>query len=250
MIKTRKGILVWASKDVGLQSLLHLIKINAPIDHVIVGTNNDFQILQLCEKKSIKAEVKSSKTYQNLLNDNSRWSWILSLWNPHIINKSLLDLADQTLNLHPGLLPICRGMDTAAWIIRKRLKAGVSLLEMDEGIDTGRIWAEKGTNYNFPIKGSDLLNILKEELICLFKAKWHDIYTGQIKPVSQIKSGTTFTRGKTEVDRVIDINKNLSAKDFLSWALAHDFYPLSSAEIVINDKCYKITVNLEEILSS
>ena len=75
-------------------------------------------------------------------NKGKRFKWLLNIWSPHILSQSFLSLADHRLNVHPALVPKCRGNDCAAWTIRNNYTPGVSLLEMDSGVDSGNVYVQ------------------------------------------------------------------------------------------------------------
>ncbi len=172
--------------------------------------------------------------------------WILSLWNPAILKSKFLDLGKNKLNLHPSLVPNCRGNDTAAWTIRKGLAAGVSLLDMNEGIDTGGVYTQKEVTYSLVESGKSLFEKLQLELISLFIDSWVDIYNGKIVPKPQKGSVTYHDRKQTNDDRIKKISKVMSLGEFITWVSGHDFSPAFTAEVIDNDKTYKITIDIEE----
>lgn len=65
---------------------------------------------------------------------------VLSVLYDRIIGKALIDGPARVLNLHLGKLPEYRGMRPINWALHKGdATAGVTLHEVDEGIDTGPI---------------------------------------------------------------------------------------------------------------
>jgi methionyl-tRNA formyltransferase len=67
---------------------------------------------------------------------------VLSVGYTRIIGRELIDSA-RVLNLHLGKLPEYRGMRPCNWALRNgETVAGVTLHEVDEGIDTGPIVAQ------------------------------------------------------------------------------------------------------------
>jgi methionyl-tRNA formyltransferase len=240
-------ILVFASKDVGRICLSHLIDEGYDIGLVVAGLADDQAILDLCKVKGIAARVAGPDTQADIVTSGKRWSWILSLWNPHLLSPALLALGEKTLNLHPAFLPHCRGNDTAAWIIRKQLPAGVTILEMDEGVDTGRIWAQREVAYEPMTKGRELFARLQQELIDLFVEKWADVHAGHVAPVAQSNGATNHTRRQTNQDRVVDLGDDHPFRTCIDWMLAHDFHPGTTAEVLRGGKRYKITLQLDEL---
>jgi methionyl-tRNA formyltransferase len=62
-------------------------------------------------------------------------------WWPHILRLPLLDNVARKaiLNLHPGLLPHCRGRDPSFWSIVERRPFGVTIHHVSEDIDASDI---------------------------------------------------------------------------------------------------------------
>lgn len=53
--------------------------------------------------------------------------------------SSFLPFSKGVMNMHPGLLPINRGLDTIKWAIIKRMPQGVSTHIIDDKIDCGQL---------------------------------------------------------------------------------------------------------------
>jgi len=93
-----------------------------------------------------------------------------------IIHSPLLEIPPHGfINLHGGLLPSYRGSSTSRWVLMNDERiAGISILQVDNGIDTGPILAQNkfDINDNFDIKDiiskqlklfpSMLLNVLEK----------------------------------------------------------------------------------------
>lgn len=76
---------------------------------------------------------------------------ILPVYSKYIIPKRIFSLPRLgCVNIHPAPLPYYRGISPTFWIqARGEKTAGVTLHEVDEGIDTGRIISQK----TFPARG-------------------------------------------------------------------------------------------------
>ena len=73
---------------------------------------------------------------------------VFLLWWPYIIKKEILDLASVGfVNMHPSMLPHCRGKDPYFWSIVKNAPFGLTIHFVDEGIDTGDILFQKQILY-------------------------------------------------------------------------------------------------------
>ncbi len=240
------GILVFAAKRVGKELFAYLVDIGAPLQRVVVATVADDDMLALATAEGVPAEVYSRDTQDRFISEGRRYWWLLNLWSPHILRAPLLALADHRLNVHPSLVPHCRGNDNAAWTIRKGLPAGVSLIEMGEEVDAGAVYAQREVPYGFPTTGKALHEQLRKEAVALFKASWPEIFAGHMAPRAQAGPATSYTRRATNRDRVLDAKTNESLEEFLRWALAHDFSPATTAEVVYQGRTYRLTVTLED----
>ncbi|MDB2603787.1 formyltransferase family protein, partial [Planktomarina temperata] len=68
----------------------------------------------------------------------------VSILGSQIFKKHLIEVLPIFMNLHSSLLPIHRGMLPSFWsMIRKDREVGVSLFQVDEGIDSGPIIMQK-----------------------------------------------------------------------------------------------------------
>jgi methionyl-tRNA formyltransferase len=65
------------------------------------------------------------------------------------------------MNLHASLLPLYRGAAPIQWaIVRGETETGISLMQMDEGLDTGPVYTER----RIPIDGADDAGSLARKL--------------------------------------------------------------------------------------
>ena len=241
-----KDILVFAAKQVGSELMRYLLDINAPVCRVIVGTSQDVQILERVRAEGIRAEIYSSRTQSQLVEENYRYEWLLNLWGPHILRPPVLALANHRLNTHPSLVPQCRGSDCAAWAIRKQLSTGVTLMEMREEVDVGEVYAQEEVQYTLEMQGRELHALLQQKLVVLFKKSWPSIFTGAVTPRSQSGPMSYYTRKQTNQDRVLDGAASATLEELIRWMLAHDFSPASTAEVRINGRTYKLSLTMEE----
>ena len=66
-------------------------------------------------------------------------------------------------------------------------------------------------------------------------------------PTPQVGEGSYFRRRDTNRDRVMDGDVELPVEEFITWALAHDFDPGTTAEVSLGGKRYRIRVAVDEI---
>jgi methionyl-tRNA formyltransferase len=123
-----------------------------------------------------------------------------------IVPPGLLDIPPLgILNVHPSLLPRHRGATPiAATILAGDERAGVSVIRMDEGLDTGPIVAAEA----WPLRGDEAAPELEAEaatvgarLIARAVPAW---LAGTIQAVPQPEAGATLTRPFTREDGRLD----------------------------------------------
>lgn len=126
-----------------------------------------------------------------------------------LVPSSLLDLPSHgSLNLHPSLLPRHRGASpVAATILAGDEQAGVTLMLMDAGLDSGLIVAQRAV----PLEGDELAPELEHELSVLAAQvlgdSLADWLAGRIEPRAQPPDGVTMTRPLQREDGRLDPRK-------------------------------------------
>lgn len=107
--------------------------------------------------------------------------WILTAAFGRILPRWVLDLPRWgAYNLHASLLPRWRGANPIAWAIRAQdAETGITLMQMDEGIDTGPVAARVAT----PILADDTTSRLTERLAELAAQLWLTTARGVAGPL-------------------------------------------------------------------
>ena len=140
-----------------------------------------------------------------------------------ILPRVVLDIpAYGCINIHPSLLPKFRGSSpVAAAILAGREFTGVSIMLMDEGLDTGPVLARA----QIPISGRDTtgsltakLSLIAAQLLLEVLAFWP---RGELTPRPQDEAETTYSGLLSKKDGEIDWR--LSAVDI--WRRVRAFYP-------------------------
>jgi methionyl-tRNA formyltransferase len=129
-----------------------------------------------------------------------------------LVPRSVLDLpAHGALNLHPSLLPRHRGASPIpAAILEGDAETGVTLMLMDEGLDTGPIVASR----RLPLQGDEVAPELEERLAAiaadLLVETLTDHLAGRITPTAQPLAGATLTRPLRRGDGRLDAERPAS----------------------------------------
>lgn len=105
-------------------NIVHLLRKNAVEYEIVSGNINSIE--NVSKIKATNADV------------------CVSILGSQIFKKHLIEVLPIFMNLHSSLLPIHRGMLPSFWsMIRKDREVGVSLFQVDEGIDSGPIIMQK-----------------------------------------------------------------------------------------------------------
>jgi len=119
------------------------------------------------------------------------------------------------INIHASLLPRWRGaspIQTAIW--SGDHKSGVSIMQMDKGLDTGAVYIEK----SIPITKKTTTQILHDQLAQLggeliLKTLSELTENPNSKPVPQLSGLATYARQLTKEDGKIDWNQSAESID-------------------------------------
>ena len=130
----------------------------------------------------------------------------------------------QLFNIHFSLLPKYRGMYTSAWpILNNEKVSGVSLHEIDEGIDTGNIIAQKAFKLTEAMTARDLYFTYLEYGFSLFKANFQKLTSGDYKSDKQSEVDASYY-AKDSIDyQNLRLNFNCKSYELLSQIRAFTF---------------------------
>ena len=123
-----------------------------------------------------------------------------------LLASSVLEMPRRgCVNVHTSLLPKYRGAAPIQWAIwNGDAQSGVSLMQMDEGMDTGPIIATQ----SIPIEATTTAALLHDQLgelgAQLMRSHLKDFVAGALQPCSQDASQATHARKITKEDGWID----------------------------------------------
>ncbi len=141
------------------------------------------------------------------------------------------------INVHASLLPRWRG---AAPIERALLagdsETGVGIMQMEEGLDTGGIYAESRIPITDTTTGSELWFALADLGAELLVRSLPGIVSGNLKPAPQDESQVTYAKKLTNEERVIDWSQPAAMID----RTVRCFSPRPGARTLCNEKWLKV----------
>ncbi len=127
-----------------------------------------------------------------------------------ILTKELLSIPKYgCLNVHASLLPKLRGAAPAQWaVINGDKESGVTIMQMDEGIDTGDILLAKKCRLDDKETGESLLNKLAELGGPLVLEALDLAQSGALNPKKQNDGESTYAGKLTKKAGRIDFEKD------------------------------------------
>ncbi len=108
------------------------------------------------------------------------------------------------LGMHPTLLPEGRGRASIPWAIIKGLReTGVTLFQLDEGVDTGPIVAQERIEIHEDETATTLYSRVAGTHRTLMRRAWTGLVDGTLEPQPQTGNATVWV-GRTPADGLID----------------------------------------------
>jgi methionyl-tRNA formyltransferase len=123
----------------------------------------------------------------------------------HMIQRDVLDYVfSNSINLHTSYLPFNRGSHPVLWSVLEDTPMGVSIHQIDQGLDTGPLLVQKRIiSFNPNLTLRQLHYQVNQELIFLFSQNWENIKNGTCEPVPQNNQGTFHK--KTDSDDFLSL---------------------------------------------
>ena len=189
-LENMKNIVFLGSKPIGYQCLDYLITHKDEIDISILGvlTNDNtkfnprLSIVELCKKHNIPI----ISDLNALLQIKEDADLLISVQYHEILKNEHIEKAKFAINLHMAPLPEYRGCNQFSFAIIDNAKEfGTTLHQLEEGIDSGAIIAER----RFPIPDNcfvgELYDLTFKESVRLFQKKINDILCGKYTLIPQ-----------------------------------------------------------------
>jgi methionyl-tRNA formyltransferase len=150
--------------------------------------------------------------------------FLISVYWPYLLRGKELNIAKDSINFHPALLPINRGWYPHVHSILDGSPTGVTLHRIAPGADTGDIWVQNKVELYSNDIASDIYSRLQDNIIDLFRKNWHLIRDGSIIPFPQNEEHAIY-RKKSEIDALdyIDLDAPTTAKKVINLLRSRTF---------------------------
>jgi len=138
--------------------------------------------------------------------DVQRPDWLFIIgWSQIARGPVLRSARHGVLGMHPTLLPVGRGRASIPWAILKGLpETGVSLFQLDDGVDTGPVLMQQG----IPIAPRETATTLYDKVVAahrtLMRAAWPLLVAGRLEGRPQDEAAATLWPGRTPADGRLD----------------------------------------------
>ena len=245
MTKTSPTIVFFGSGPVAARSL-ELLAQDFQIEAIVTKPKpdhhrGDFPVVTVAEELGLKTLYARDKAeLSQLFATKPVTSTIAVLIDFGIIvSRQVIDYFPLgIINSHFSLLPEWRGADPISFsILSGQAKTGVSVMVIDEGMDTGKLITQKG----LPIAPDDTTPSLTDKLITLshelLRDHLPDYIAGVIKPRQQPHPDrATYSRKLTKDDGLIDWTKPAAQiereiRAFIDWPKSRT--TLGGKEVII-----------------
>ncbi|MEA4811244.1 MAG: methionyl-tRNA formyltransferase [Anaerolineaceae bacterium] len=173
--------------------------------------------MQPCAVKALAATLRLP-VYQPVSLKSEEAYRVISEWNPdfivvvafgEIIPKAMLSLPPHAcLNVHASLLPRWRGASPIqAAIAAGDAKTGVTIMQMDAGLDTGAILSQR----EVPLRPGTNAGELSDQLAFLGAKSLMDLLpsylNGKLVAVPQPEAGATYAPKLSKEDGCLDLSR-------------------------------------------
>ena len=130
---------------------------------------------------------------------NNKIDFIVSDRYAVILEKKLLDYLDgNVINTHPSILPLNRGWQPNFFSILYNDPTGVTIHQVDEGLDTGNIILQKKIFYDPYMTLRQTYTIFRETIENLLINNFDQIYNGKLEKHPQKSKGSFNSKVKFE----------------------------------------------------
>lgn len=155
-----------------------------------------------------------------------------------ILSKEILDMPKYgCINVHASLLPKYRGAAPIQWAIADGLKeTGVTIMNMNEGLDTGDIISQRSVVISDEETGESLFDKLMECGKQLLIDTLPLIENSSVKPIKQDDSIATYAKILKKEMGYIDFSKSAVSIERLTRA----FTPWPGTYTYLNGKAFKL----------
>ena len=141
---------------------------------------------------------KDKLDYKNIA--ESKYDYLISFGYRYIISKEILNyFKEKAINFHISYLPWNKGADPNLWSILENTPKGVTIHQIEEGLDTGKVVCQKEIFFDSNETFKSTYEKLNNAIVQLFTENWANIKNNKLKKYPQ--------KGKGSYHRSLDKNE-------------------------------------------
>jgi methionyl-tRNA formyltransferase len=171
---------------------------------------------------------------------------VVLCWWPHVLKRSQLELAGRhTLNMHPSLLPHCRGKDPNFWCLVEQRPFGVTIHHVDVSVDGGDIAFQKSIRVSWQDTGETLYRKAEAALVQLFQDSYASIAANAVPRIKQdLPRGSYHRREELDPASHLDLDAKRPVRDLLNLLRARTFPPHPSCRFEDAGETYEVRIEI------
>lgn len=242
------GVSIFADQDIGLEAVRFVINNKRHLlQSVVVIEENEISSLA----RSVGCDViffhDISDT--NVVDLFAGIELIVLAWWPKIIGRNLIGLSGvRIVNFHPSLLPYNRGKNYNFWTIVEETPFGVTIHEVNEGIDSGDILFQKTIEKNWEDTGESLYKKAKTSMLELFTESFDLLVEGKyFKQTQDFSKGSMHFAKELEPASEIFLDKTYTGKELLNLLRARTFAGKPGCFFYDKNEKFEITITIKKI---
>lgn len=179
------------------------------------------KLIKLLEAKGYKVTNINRKISFSDIDNNNLY---ISFGYRKIISKKIIQRAKRPIiNLHLSFLPFNRGAHPNFWSFIENTPSGVSIHEIDDGVDTGPIIFQKKIKFDYKknknITFKSTYNVLFKEVESLFERNINKLVSKNYKTQKQ--------KNKFSIHKKKDLPKNIKRWSKKIFSYKKNFYKLA-----------------------
>ena len=212
--------------DIGLSCIREIFAVGGSLDCVLtlpdgIAPNKSGRVYldDFCREQAVELfkvrNINDGEAVRFIADRRLDWLFIIG-WSQIARAPLLATPRRGVLGMHPTLLPEGRGRAAIPWAILKRLtKTGVTLFQLDEGVDTGPILAQQEVPMSARETATELYAKVATAHRDLIRHSWPAIARDEIEPRPQDDRHATLWPGRTPDDGRLTATMRVSDVELL-----------------------------------
>lgn len=172
---------------------------------------------------------------------------ILAWWGKIVKDELLRAPKYGFINLHTSFLPYGKGKHPHYWSLVEEKPYGVTIMKIDEGLDTGPILFQKEIKKGWEDTGKSLYFAGIRTMCELLEEKKEAILNIDFVEKEQEGEGTFHFGREIDKDSVIKLDESYKARDLLNKIRARTFEPFPAAYFIENGEKYEVRVSIKKV---